>query len=173
MTTLGLRLLTGAGCLLLFAACGPGGPATDWPRVALADSILSESHFGPDAAVVHRIEVRFGAFTDTIPDIVTASLPVVTPDGEVTGIAWEAGLPARGFFYDPGTEHLQPAPLPEPLLAYALSPDGLHIAYTTEREAGVVAVVRRWPSGDVVAEGVPAGGYPSDIVYEQRGVAGE
>jgi hypothetical protein len=149
------------------AGCGGNGYRPDPPpTVVLVDSIMSESMEGPHAALVHRVEVRFGALTDTIPGVETPTQPIVTADGEVTGIAWEEGLPVRGFFYDPGTEHLQFVPLPEALVGYALSPDGAHIAYTTAREQGIVAVVRTWPAGEVVVEGVPAGGYPSGVIYD-------
>jgi hypothetical protein len=147
------------------AACG-SGPRTEMPLVALVDTFVSASEEGPDEAVVHRVEVRFGVFTDTLSGVLAATLPVVTPDGEVTGIAWDEGSPVRGFFYDPGTEHLQPVPLPEQFVAYAIAPDGRHIAYTTSRLDGIVAVVRTWPAGDIVAEGAPAGGYPSDLSYD-------
>jgi hypothetical protein len=146
------------------SACG--GRSHPPPAVALVDTVYAATEDGPEDWWLHRIEVRFGAFTDTLPDVLTLSLPVVTRDGEVTGIAWGNWGPTNGFFYDPGTEHLAPVPLPEPLLAYALSPDGRHIAYTTTRADGVVAVVRTWPGGDIVTEGTPADGYPSGVTYD-------
>lgn len=148
-----------AALLLAFAAaCAPAartapGPAAGAVRVALVDSVpfATEMHDG----VLHRVEVRSPAGVDTIPWVLTHTLPVVLPDGTVLGFTWEGADLRAAFKWHPARP-LQMIALPEEadraFTTPAFSPDGRHLAYVVYGTEGGWAwgIVRRDVTGPVV-----------------------
>lgn len=141
-----------------------GPPAAAIEGVELVDSIPWTDELG--GGMLHRVAVRRGGSTDTIPAITTDQLPRVVGDSLVTGFARADGRVSRGFVYDPARRRVESVPLPDDFagfLAHSISPDGRWMAYVGKRADGSLdANVVRWPSGAPVHESGPVEGYPSD-----------
>lgn len=147
-----------AALLIAAAACTPAarpaaGPAAGAVRVALVDSVpfATEMHEG----VLHRVEVRSPARVDTIPWVLTHTLPVVLPGGTVLGFTWEGADLQWAFAWDPGRP-LRLTSLPDDadraFTTPAFSPDGRYLAYVAYGAEGGWAwgIVRRDVTGPVV-----------------------
>lgn len=143
-------------------------------KVALVDSTLWEDEEGVFSLWVHRIEVRTASGVDTIPGVVTDELPVAMDRERLTGLMIEGGAPVAGFIFhlgSPSVERIELPPNFEFYPAYALAPDGRHIAYVASHRVGNEirhqATVRRWPTAELVAEGAFDAPYGSDVVYDR------
>ena len=124
---------------------------------------------------VASIEVTSGSAVDTIPGLVTALKPRVTPDGMVHGIATsDDGTATKGYDYNAQRKQLSVFPLPSDLNGsfheIELNDNAKYVAYVAHVESGKTwAVVRSWPQLAVVARTPPSDGYPSDVGYDQVG----
>ncbi|HEX5871092.1 MAG TPA: hypothetical protein VFY65_11775 [Longimicrobium sp.] len=148
--------IVAAASLALACACTPPVRTAPAPAgvvgVALVDSVPYATEM--DEGVLHRVEVRTPAGTDTIPEVLTQVLPVVLADGSVLGFAFD-GVDLRSAFSWHPARRLELLPLPDDADRWfttpAFSPDGRYLAYVTYAEEGGWAwgIVRRDVRGPV------------------------
>lgn len=143
--------------LALACACTPPvrtAPAPALPgviRVALVDSVpfATEMHDG----VLHRVEVRTPAGTDTIPGVLTHVLPVILADGSVLGFVYDGPDLGSAFSWHPARP-LELLPLSDDADRWfttpAFSPDGRYLAYVAYAEGYGRGMVREGVRGPVV-----------------------
>lgn len=168
------------GVTSLLAACGGETPPEEEPaagadtaraagpatiaEVFLADSVPWETAMA--AGVDRRVAVRWDGAVDTLAGVAVTERPVVVGDTAVWGLHAEAGDPARGFRWSVGSQRVETFPLPDdltPFLASGLSPGADRLAYVSKTDDGKLkAMVRSWPGNDLLYEGPPVSGYPSD-----------
>lgn len=142
--------------LLSTDACTPPvrtgpAPAAGVIDVALVDSVpfATEMHDG----VLRRVQVRTAAGFDTIPSVLTQTLPVVLADGSVRGFLFEAADLRSAFAWHP-SRALQLIPLPDDADRWfttpAFSPDGRYLAYVAYAEGYGRGMVRDGAAGPAV-----------------------
>ena len=119
-----------------------------------------------------RVEVWTGQKADTIPDLLVAKAPGVTPDGVVYGVSiTKDGTVGKAYQYNAKTRQLSFVPLPKDVNDWnsdiTVSPDGRHVAYIGNDSVGIFGVVRDWPGMALVARMPPVNPYPSDYYTDQ------
>ncbi len=152
---------------LAVAACAPGEAPDADPSatgavqaviVALGDSVPYENDM--TSGVLHRVVVRVGPRTDTIPGVLTAQLPVAVGDAVVYGLRSEDERVLGPFAYDVRARRLRVLPTPPDWVPHAapqLAPDGRHVAYLAQAPSGAGhAAVARLADGHVVLRGPAA-----------------
>lgn len=123
--------------------------------VALADSVaFSNELIG--TGYLHRVSISTADGTDTLPDVLTAQVPVLVGDSSVHGLLYEQDRVIGGFRYTP-QGGVQRRRLPSDLYEYStprISPDGRYLAYFGRDSAGLgYAAVARFPDGETVYTG--------------------
>lgn len=165
------RCVAGVLSLSAAAACEPGPPATpepsEAPNVSLVDSIPWEHEVSE--GFLRRVTVRTGGRTDTIPEVMTYTLPVASGDTILAGFAYKDEAIISAYTYDRRSRQVRRTPIPGDMnpvtSAPSLSPDGRHVAYVSFDRDMATGVVRTWPGGEPVlrtrpvpARGTDAGG---------------
>ena len=155
---------------LTLAACAPGdvpraaesspgsSPGSSPVVVTLGDSVAYANDM--TSGVLHRVVVRAGRRTDTIPELLTGQLPIVIGDSVVHGLRAEHERVLGPFAYEVRTRRLRVLPTPPDWVPHAapqLAPDGRHVAYLAQAPEGAgYAAVARVPDGRIVLRGPPA-----------------
>ena len=143
--------------LVIFTGCAARAPLPAFVgapiQVQLVDSVpwVDEVSEG----VLRRVELRYAGRTDTIPGVLTTSVPVQVGPSTVLGIAYEADAAKYVFEYDVARSQSSFHKLPRDVNPYfsvpAFSPDGRHLAYVViPGDATGWAITRTWPQGDLV-----------------------
>lgn len=144
------------GFALFASACTPAprtAPAPGAVRVALVDSVPYQTEL--EDGFLQRVEVRSPAGVDTIPSLLTHTLPVVLADGTVLGFAVEGPDLRSAFSWHPRNREMRLIDLPEDadrlFTVPAFSPDGRYLAYVSYPGPGFArGMVRRGAAGEVV-----------------------
>lgn len=122
----------------------------------------------PDSVTVYRIEVRSGAGSDTLTDVIPP-LPFNVGDSIVVGLRLERVSVSEGrrqfFTFVPRTKRLATRPLPDDAYFYdvMISPNGRYVAYVAVGRSGNLPIVRDFRTGTVLAHGPGGGGCECDI----------
>jgi hypothetical protein len=131
--------------------------------IKLVDSVWYEEEMG-DRGFRQRVAIQIDAKVDTVPQVLTRDLPVLTRDSVILGLAYSGEDVFAAFRYHPYQRHLDTIPLEPRLPDYhpyfsgpAFSLDGTFIAYVALREGRLWGIVRRWSNLDVVARGPEVG----------------
>lgn len=109
---------------------------------------------------------------DTLARLLTIEPPLLVGDSLLLGLSHDTLGALLGIFrYNRRDRSIRSDPLPadfNPVSDLKLSPDGQHLAYVRFDTSGAVGVVRKWPSGEVVATTPALQVPPGDVL---RGAA--
>jgi hypothetical protein len=114
---------------------------------------------------IYHVAVRHDSSVDTLPGIVTVARPTLVADSLVLGVAYDSSSTGGYslFRYSAPSGQLEislpPGDLRLAVSEPAFAPDGRYVAYIAfPGDATGKAVLRRWPSGELVLQ------TPSDTV---------
>ena len=129
-------------------------PASSYQALLIDSVSIGET----DPLVVHRVVLRSSTGADTVPDVLTSSVPILTENGEAFGLGYTAEGAVYAYGYSPSTRTVRQVTLPGDFNGYLSEPsfsaDGRYLAYVAfPREGQGEAVVRSWPEGRLVCRG--------------------